>query len=79
MAEAGDELTLVYDAGQDSEANQAHIEATPLHFIGSLPPSDYPELLAVSARRYRPVDAERYPGLTAFDTHGAAPWAQLGA
>ena len=72
LAEAGDELTLVYDAGQDSEANQAHIEATPLHFIGSLPPSDFPELLAVSARRFRPVDADRYPGLTAFDTHGAA-------
>jgi transposase len=72
LAEASDDLTLVYDAGQDSEANQAHIEATPLHFIGSLPPSDFPELLAVSARRYRPVDAERYPGLTAFDTRGVA-------
>ena len=76
VAAAGDELTLVYDAGQDSEANQAHIEATPLHFIGSLPPSDHPELLAVNARRYRPVDADRYPGLTAFDTHGAALGAQ---
>jgi len=72
LAEASDELTLVYDAGQDSEANQAHIEATPLHFIGSLPPSDFPELLAVSARRFRPVDADRYPGLTAFDTRGVA-------
>ena len=72
LAESSDELTLVYDAGQDSEANQAHIEATPLHFIGSLPPSDFAELLAVSARRYRPVDAERYPGLTAFDTRGVA-------
>ena len=72
LAETGDELTLVYDAGQDSEANQAHIEATPLHFIGSLPPSDFPELLAVSARRYRPVDPGRYPGLTAFDTRGVA-------
>jgi len=76
LAASGDELTLVYDAGQDSEANQAHIEATSLHFIGSLPPSDHPELLAVSARRYRPVDAERYPGLTAFDTRGVALGAQ---
>jgi transposase len=76
LAESSDELTLVYDAGQDSEANQAHIEATPLHFIGSLPPSDFPELLAVSARRFRAVDAERYPGLTAFDTRGVALGAQ---
>jgi transposase len=72
LAESSDELTLVYDAGQDSEANQAHIEATSLHFIGSLPPSDFPGLLAVSARRYRPVDPDRYPGLTAFDTRGVA-------
>jgi Transposase DDE domain len=62
LAESSDELTLVYDAGQDSEANQAHIEATSLHFIGSLPPSDFPGLLAVSARRYRPVDPDTLSG-----------------
>jgi transposase len=72
MAEADDELTLVYDAGQDSEANQAHIEATGLHHIGSVPPSQFPELLAVAARRYNAVDPDRYPGLTAFDTRGVA-------
>ncbi len=72
MAEADDELTLVYDAGQDSEANQAHIEATGLHHIGSVPPSQFPELLAVPARRYKPVDPDRYPGVTAFDTRGVA-------
>jgi transposase len=72
MTEADDELTVVYDAGQDSEANQAHIEATGLHHIGSVPPSQFPELLAVAARRYKPVDPDRYPGLTAFDTRGVA-------
>ncbi len=72
LAAGTDDLTLVYDAGQDSEANQAHIEASPLHFVGSLPPSDFPELLAVSARRYRPVDTQRYPGLTAFETRAVA-------
>jgi len=72
LARASDDLTLVYDAGQDSEANQAHIEATALHHIGSVPPSQFADLLAVSARRYRPVDAERYPGLSAFDTRGVA-------
>ena len=70
---------MVYDAGQDSEANQAHIEATPLHFIGSLPPSDFPDLLAVSARRYRPVDARPLPGADRVRHHGASPWAPPGA
>ena len=31
------DVTLVYDAGQDSVANQAHIDNSPLHFVGSLP------------------------------------------
>jgi transposase len=61
-------LTVVYDAGCDSAANQAVIEAAGVHFVGSLRPSDHPDLLAVGRRRYRTVDDERFPGLTAFQT-----------
>ncbi|MGH8920114.1 MAG: IS1634 family transposase, partial [Actinomycetes bacterium] len=66
-----DELTLVYDAGQDSVANQALIDAGPLHHIGSLPPSDFPELLAVPASKFRPV-GDPYPGVSAYETRGIA-------
>jgi len=72
LAADTNDVTLVYDAGQDSVTNQAHIDNSPLHFVGSLPPSDHPTLLAVAARRYRPVDQDRYPGVTAFDTRGTA-------
>jgi transposase len=65
--EAG-ELTLVFDAGQNSQDNFALFEASPLHFVGSLPPSDHPDLLAVAKSRYRPVDKARFPGLRAFET-----------
>jgi transposase len=67
---AGDvgELTLVFDAGQNSEDNIELFEDSPLHFVGSLPPSDHPDLLAVSKTRYRAVDKQRFPGLTAFET-----------
>jgi transposase len=68
MAEAGAELTLVYDAGQDSADNQELMQDSPLHFIGSVPPSEHPDLLAVPMRRYRRVDAERFPGLRAFES-----------
>jgi transposase len=61
-------FTLVYDAGQNSEANQELIEDSPLHFVGSLPPSDHPDLLAVPKGRYRAVDKARFPGLSAFET-----------
>ena len=61
-------LTVVYDAGQNSEDNQELIEASGLSFVGSLPPSQHPELLAIPASDYRPVDRQRYPGLGCVDT-----------
>ncbi len=63
-----DTLTLVYDAGQNSTDNHAHIEACGIGFVGSLPPSDHPDLLAIARTRYRTVDPDRFPGLTHVDT-----------
>jgi transposase len=67
-AEAGDMPTVVFDAGQNSEANFAHLASSGLHFVGSLPSSDYPDLIALPASKRRPVNPETYPGLTADDT-----------
>ena len=52
-------MTVVFDAGQNSVANFAHLAATGLDFVGSMPPSDCPDLLALPAtdrtrRRPRP-------------------------
>jgi transposase len=68
MAGRPADLTLVYDAGQNSEDNYQLVDGSPLHFVASLPPSDHPDLLAVPKSRYRAVDAQRFPGLTAFET-----------
>jgi transposase len=72
LANDSDQLTLVYDAGQDSEANQSAVAASPLHFVGSLPPSQHLDLLAIPRRRYQVVDAERFGGLTATETKTTA-------
>jgi transposase len=61
-------LTLVYDAGQNSDDNYTLLDGSPLHFVGSLPPSDHPDLLAIAKDRYAVVDAERFVGLTGFET-----------
>ncbi len=71
LAHADQGLTVVYDAGCDSAANQAVVEASGVHFVGSLVPSDHPDLLAVGRRRYRAVD-QRFPGLTAFQARTRA-------
>jgi len=68
VGEQVESLTVVYDAGQNSQANHARIEKARIGFVGSLPPSDYPELLAIPTARYTPVDADRYPGVTCVDT-----------
>ena len=61
-------LTVVYDAGQNSTDNHELVEAHGIGFVGSLPPSDHPDLLAIPDRDYRPVDEDRYPGLRYVDT-----------
>ena len=61
-------LTVVYDAGQNSGDNHAVVEAHGIGFVGSLPPSDHPDLLAIPDRDFRPVDGDRYPGLRYIDT-----------
>jgi transposase len=66
-AEAAD-MTVVFDAGQNSEANFAHFAQTGLHYIGSVPASDCPDLTALPASRRTLVDEDRFGGLTACDT-----------
>ncbi|MCA1681842.1 MAG: IS1634 family transposase, partial [Actinobacteria bacterium] len=62
------EMTVVFDAGQNSVANFAHLARAGLHFVGSVPPSDCPDLLALPATDRHVADAERFPGLTALQT-----------
>lgn len=62
------EITVVFDAGQNSEANFTHLTKAGLAFVGSVPPSDVPDLLALPATDRAVVDADRFGGLTALET-----------
>ncbi|MCA1673451.1 MAG: IS1634 family transposase, partial [Actinobacteria bacterium] len=59
--------TLTFDAGQNSEPNFARLAALGLHFVGSVPPSDHPGLLARPAADRRVVAAYAAENLTAFE------------
>jgi transposase len=72
VAQSVESLTVVYDAGQNSRDNHAVVEEAGLGFVGSLPPSDYPDLLAIPRKDYSPVDADRYPGVGCVDTEVTA-------
>jgi transposase len=64
----GTEMTVVFDAGQNSEANFALLAGTNLHYVGSVPASDCRDLLALPAAARSVVDKDRFGGLTACDT-----------
>jgi transposase len=65
---AATDMTVVFDAGQNSEANFALLADTRLHYVGSVPASDCPDLLALPASARSVVDEDRYGGLSAYDT-----------
>jgi transposase len=73
---SGAGMTVVFDAGQNSEDNFAHLAGTGLHYIGSVPASDCPDLTALPASVRAIVDPDRFGGLTAFDTRRQAYGAQ---
>jgi transposase len=64
----GAEMTVVFDAGQNSEANFAVLADTDLRYVGSVPASDCRDLLALPADARAVVDKDRFGGLTACDT-----------
>jgi len=70
------DMTVVFDAGQNSEANLAHLAGTGLHYIGPVPASDCPDLTALTATVRDIVDKDRFGGLTAYDTRREAYGAQ---
>jgi transposase len=62
------QMTVVFDAGQNSGDNFAYLAGTGLHYIGSVPASDCPDLTSLPASVRAVVDQDRFGGLTAYDT-----------
>lgn len=62
LAELGlplEELTLVYDKGNNSRENQALADALSLGLVGSLVPTHYPELLRIPLERFRLLEGDQ--------------------
>jgi len=62
------QMTVVFDAGQNSKDNFAYLAATGLHYVGSVPASDCPDLTSLPATARSIVSQQRFGGLTACDT-----------
>ena len=53
LAGTDQHITLVFDKGNNSQDNLQRLARTPYHVIGSLVPSQHPDLLAIPVERFR--------------------------
>ncbi len=51
-----DQITLVYDKGNNSRANQARVDQSPFHYVASLVPAAYRDLLAEANPQLQTVE-----------------------
>jgi transposase len=68
LAEQVQDITLIFDKGNNSQANIQALDATPYHFIGSLVPSQHPELLAIPREQLQPLADADLAGVSAYRT-----------
>jgi transposase len=68
LARELDHVTLVFDKGNNSADNLAALAEGPYHVVGSLVPTQHPELLALPLRHFTKVPDHRLPGVTAYRT-----------
>jgi transposase len=63
-----EDLTVVFDKGNNSAENIGGLGREGVHFIGSLSPGHYPELCSIRLSRYTPVTLENGREILLFDT-----------
>ncbi len=59
-------ITLVFDKGNNSTRNQEVLDASQFHFVGSLVPSHFADLLAIPLKKFRLLRDPRLKGTRAF-------------
>jgi len=63
-----EDLTVVFDKGNNSAQNIQGLDHQGVHFIGSLSPSQFPELCSIRLSRYTKVTLENGRETLVFDT-----------
>src|SRR5437660_10872083 len=63
------DITLVFDKGNNSEDNLKILQKRAAHFLGSLVPTQHPDLLAIPRENMRRLDRAYLPAVWAYRTH----------
>jgi len=68
LTQGAADLTLVFDKGNNSADTLAIVGASPVHFVGSLVPTQHQDLLGISRTLMRRLDTTQLPAVWAYRT-----------
>jgi transposase len=68
LAKACEHITLVFDKGNNCEPAFDTLAQSPFHFVGSLVPTQHPDLLAVARSKFRAATDPRLEGVEVYRT-----------
>jgi transposase len=68
LAEGCQHLTLIFDKGNNSEEAFQNLDQSGFHFVGSLVPSQHPDLLKIPLEQLRALSGPRLEGVSAYRT-----------
>jgi transposase len=68
LVDGVEHVTLIFDKGNNSQDNLDAVADSPFHFVGSLVPTQHPELLAVPRETFRSLADDGLVGVSAYRT-----------
>jgi len=68
LAQDCEHITLIFDKGNNSTEAFQTLEGSPFHFIGSLVPSQHPDLLRIPLEDFAPLTGSRLASCLAYRT-----------
>jgi transposase len=68
LAQGASDITLVFDKGNNSASTLEIVGASPVHFVGSLVPTQHQDLLSIARKTMRRLDTTHLPAVWASRT-----------
>jgi transposase len=68
LSQGAADITLIFDKGNNSKVNLKAVAQGPFHFVGSLVPTQHPELLTIERSQMRRLDKSQLPAVWAYRT-----------
>jgi transposase len=68
LAQGCEHITLIFDKGNNSAEAFETLAGSPFHFVGSLVPSQHPDLLRIPLEDFQPLSGGRLAGCLAYRT-----------